>query len=297
MLNNLFFLLSLFALYDNVQDIKHPTVEEYKYVQDYIHGRRDVDETIAYANYIWIYNNFKMVGEKPEEIPETGICHVNGGGDNCVILYASYNMAYIRGLRWLVDYIQNSDYQGDILYKIGGWPDLEGGSFVLAHVPYAFKVCFFKEAQSLGYKRVLWLDTSIIPLISLNDAFQWIEENETLIVGNDHAVGPYFTNRKSAAYFGLTAEDTFTIPSCSSGIFGVDLSTPKGRELIDWWYRAAQDPHAFYNPRPDQSVLSLILFKMGIGNWIDYHQIPHRDEDIKPDSLFLVDKDYVHKHG
>ena len=296
MLNNLIFLLSLFT-YDKVQDIYRPTVSDYKYVQDYISGCRDVDHTIIAANYIWTYNNFKMVGDQPGEVPEAGLYHVNSDGsrrENCVILYASYNRAYIKGLRWLVNDICESDYVGDVLYKIGGWPDLAGGSFVLAHVPYAFKVCFFKEAQSLGYKRVLWLDASIVPLISLNEVFQWIEDNEVLVVGNNHPVGPSFVHMNTAAYFGLTVDDTVPIPSCSSGILGVDFSSEKGRQVIDRWYKAAQDPHAFYNPRPDQSVLSIILYQLGIGNWIGYEKIPQSVAEIQPGSLFLVDKAFVH---
>ena len=281
-------------VYSHIKDIYHPTLDDYKRVQEFMRERRDIDDLIITAIYIAISNNFKMVGEGPDKGPQEGICHVNGGGENCVILYASYNKSYINGLNWLVNSISKSDFKGDILYKIGGWPDLEGGSFVLSHVPYAFKVCFFKEAARLGYKRVLWLDTAIIPLVSLNTIFQQIEKEHFFILGNDHMVGPHFMNDESAAYFGLTLEETEEIPSCSASILGVDFTHPRAVELIDRWYEAAKDPYAFFNPRCDQSALSLILHQMGITEWVSFDRIPHHEDNIRPDSLFLADKAFVH---
>ena len=48
----------------------------------------------------------------------------------------------------LVYLLSQSDYKSHILFQLGGWPNTEGGSLVLAHVPYVFKASILKEAQN-----------------------------------------------------------------------------------------------------------------------------------------------------
>ena len=116
---------------------------------------------------------------------------------------------------------------------------MEGGApLALSHVPYAFKASFFKEAERLGFKRILWLDTAVVPIAPLSDIFAMIKEKGYFVMGNTHNIGPYM-NPQSAAFFGLTLVQTHKIPSCSAGLFGLDLTQKKSKTLLDCWYRAA----------------------------------------------------------
>jgi hypothetical protein len=179
-----------------------------------------------------------------------------------------------------------------VIYRLGGWPNVEGGSLILAHVPYAFKVCYFKEVERLGYKRALWLDTSVVPLVSLNEIFKSIQDKGLFVMGNTTMVGPY-TNPQSAAYFGLTHLQTFKIPSCSAGLFGVDFTQAIGKTVIDQLYHAAHDPDAFFSARSDQNALSILLYQMGIKEFTPIDKLPHSQEEIRGDSLFLLDRESV----
>ncbi|MDB6081732.1 MAG: hypothetical protein JWO53_1004, partial [Chlamydiia bacterium] len=157
-------------------------------------GNRDDIQRLNDYNYEHVTKTFKIIGNTPGELPKYEIIPVNSESsdrENCVIIYSSFNRYYQQGLERLVQHIKESDFKGHIIYRLGGWPDTEGGSLVLAHVPYAFKVCLFKEVQALGYKRAFWLDTSILPLVSLNTLFRMTEEKGYFVMGNTCMVGPY----------------------------------------------------------------------------------------------------------
>lgn len=292
----IFFLVAAFQFFKiyhtpQIEDLHHPTLKDYQVMQKLIGKSSFIAQLKDFRKRAQI----KMVGKSQGEIPQQGMLAVNCAEtekENCVILYATYNKNYAAGLKRLVDHIAKSDFKGHILYRIGGWPNTEAGDFALAPVPYAFKVCFFREAQRLGYKRVLWLDSSIIPLISLNTIFRQIEGQGYLVMGNSFMVGPLF-NEKAADFFKISFDKTFQIPSCSSGIFGLDFSHPIALRALSLWYEAAKDPCAFYSARPDQNSLSLILHALEMKNWLSIDTLAHGKEKIHEGSLFLIERDFV----
>jgi len=282
-------------IYAQIEDLLHPTLHDYRFIQDYLNfGKREKIGLLE--DMTTRMRALKLIGEKPNEYPRSGKLSVNcepNEKENCILIYSTFNDRYPQGLERLVECIQNSDYQGHILYRLGGWPNTEAGSLVLSHVPYAFKISFFKEAQRLGFKRVLWLDAAVVPVASLNKIFKMIETKGCFVMSNGREVGPY-TNPEALAFFGLNHSSTYQIPSCSAGLFGVDFTQPIGRKIIDWWSRAALDKDAFYSTRSDQNALSIILHQLGISNFIGLDQMPHHKSEINSNSLFWLDREFVH---
>ncbi|MGE5196231.1 MAG: hypothetical protein ACM3JI_02750, partial [Anaerolineae bacterium] len=282
-------------LYSQIEDIYHPTLEDYRFIQNFLtYGKRDRLEQLG--DMFYRARNVRIVGDKPEQFPQSGSVAVNcdeNERENCILLYATFNQNYPNGIRRLLHLLMESDFQGHVLYRLGGWPNVEGGSLVLAHVPYGFKVSFLKEALRLGYKRALWLDVSIIPLVSLNTIFKMIKEKGCFIMGNDRMVGPYM-NRQAAAFFGLNLSQTLQVPSCSAGVFGIYFSNPIGKNLLERWHYAACDKDAFFSARSDQSALSLILHQLGIHDFIDLNKMPHSEQEINQDSLFWLDREFIY---
>jgi hypothetical protein len=284
------------SIYRQIKEITHPTLNDYRFVQNYLQiGQRETLKRLG--NMERGLREIKLVGSSPEEIPCAGSIHLNcdiGDRENCILLYTTFNRNYPKGLKRLLKEIINSDYQGHVLYRFGGWPDEEGGSLALSHVPYAFKPSFFKEAQKMGFKRVLWLDTAVVPIAPLNEIFAMIEEKGYFVMGNTHMIGPYM-NPQSAAYFGLTVAQTHKIPSCSAGLFGLDLTQSRSRTLLDLWYRAAFDKDAYFSQRSDQNALSMLLDQFQMGDLTDISRMPHAEtaDPIRPDSLFYLDRLFI----
>jgi hypothetical protein len=281
--------------YSSVSDIYHPTLDDLRAIQYALsYAPRPLIKRLGDREFV--SREFKIIGDSPEEIPQRGMHAVHSDNEereNCIIVYSSFNKNYPQGVHRLVNSITNSDFQGHVHFQIGGWPNLEEGDLVLAHVPYAFKVCFFREMKRWGYKRVLWLDASILPskFTSLNHIFELIKENGYFVQGNDHNIGPYF-NEEAAKAFGMTLEETQSIPSCSSAIVGIDLTSSFGSDLLDAWFDAANHPCAYYSPRPEQSALTLVFYRMGITQFTPITTLAKIHTD-NPQSLFIMDRDFV----
>jgi hypothetical protein len=161
-------------------------------------------------------------------------------------------------------------------------------------VPYAFKVSFLKEAQRLGYKRAFWLDTAVLPYVSLNTIFNLIEEKGYFVLGNTHVIGPYM-DPHAADSLGITMEEANQIPSCSAGIFGVDFTSEIGSKIVNLWYEAAFDPDAFFSPRSDQNVLYTILYQLGITDFISIDRMAHHKEQINSNTLLVIEREFVNE--
>lgn len=283
-------------VYSQIKDILHPTDDDYRLIQDYLsNGERSIIKRLN--DYEPNARNFKIIGEGQGQLPQFGSVAVNSNDtdrENCVIVYSSFNKNYPRGLKRLVKLLAASDFKGHVLWRLGGWPNAEGGSLPLAHVPYAFKVSFFKEAQRLGYKRAFWLDTSIVPHVSMNTIFDMIQEKGYFIMGNSHMIGPYMHGTAADA-FGLTLEQTHSIPSCSAGITGIDFTNPMGLQILDAWHQAAHNAVAFFSPRSDQNALSMVLYKLGISDFIPISRLAHNKNEIKPDTLLRIEREFVNE--
>lgn len=281
-------------VYAELSDLYNPTEEDFFKIQDKLSNSvRPIIERMK--DTAFIARDFKIIGNSPNEKPSYNWMAVNSSEDereNCIIIYASFNRKYPKGLLRLVDVISHSDFHGHVHYRIGGWPNIEAGDLTLAHVPFAFKVCFFREMQKKGYKRVLWLDSSILPWVSLNDIFQMIQDKGFFVQGNSHDVGIYM-NEDTAAYYNLDLEQTYSIPSCSAAILGIDFTNPKTAPLIDAWYLAAKNPYGFFSARSDQNALSILLYQFGLS----YDQWPATTlgspNHTRPSTLFLMDREFV----
>jgi hypothetical protein len=266
----------------------NPTLEDWQALQNYLSIMPVIPELKEYGP---VFKDFKIIGNSPEEIPEFGFLAVHSSEqnrENCVITYCSYNKNYPKGVKRLVDCVAHSDFQGHLYYRIGGWPDVGHGGLDLLSIPYSFKVAFFKEVQRLGYKRALWMDASIVPVASLNTIFKLIEKKGYYVETNTHHIGKYM-NEEVAKEFGLSLGKTFTIHSCSSAIIGIDFTHKKGAQLFDTWYRATENYKTSLSARPDQNLLSLVLYQLGITDlWpLSPFKKPRKD------SLFILNRDYV----
>jgi hypothetical protein len=284
------------TVYSSIKDIYHPTLDDYKFVQNYLtYSERSILKRLN--DYESIVRNLKIIGNTPDELPQSGMIAVNcdpNERENCIVCYSTFNKNYPRGLKRLVELVTKSDFKGHIMYQIGGWPNVEEGSFVLAHLPYAFKVCILKEAKRLGFKRALWLDTSIVPVVSLNEIFNIIEEKGYFVMGNAHMVGPYM-HAEAANAFGLTLETTYQIPSCSAGITGFDFTNDIALQIVNALYQAAHNPVAFFSSRPEQNALSIIFWSFGLSkDLIDFKRCAQFRHEIGPQTLLFINREFVH---
>lgn len=281
--------------YAHIQDIRRPTQKEMQMLQYKLStADRPILERMPETGYI--PRELQLISENPaeQEVCERIVLRCGEKDrENCIIIYSSFNERYPLGVKRLIEALRNSDYQGHVIFRIGGWPNVKNGDLKLAHVPFAFKPCFFKEVQQLGYQRVLWLDSSVLPApgISLNWVFDAISALGVFIQANDHTIVKYM-NEDSAQAFGITLADTQTILSCSAAIIGLDMTNSRSRRLLDAWYAAAHHPFAFFSDRSDQNALSILIHQMGLTQDL----LPRKllgSLSVPRGGLFLMDRSLV----
>lgn len=281
-------------VYDEIEDLCHPTIADLQKIQDYLlHAERPDLKNLVDKEFI--PRTFKFIGKTEKEQPAYYWSAVNSNQEereNCIVIYSSFNERYPRGALRLYRMICSSSFKGHVHCRIGGWPDIENGSLVLAHVPFAFKVCFIKEMQRKGYKRVLWMDASLLPYLDLNRVFEMVKQRGYLIQKNSHRFHFPYMNVETAEALGYSFDEASSLLSCAAHFLAVDLTFENVVDLIDDWYKAAHDPAAFYSARSDQTALSLLLHKKGMTDWLEYTATGSPGRPF-PDSLFLIDREYV----
>jgi hypothetical protein len=287
-------------IYRTIPDIRHPSMRDWVRLQEYLaHGERNelrlLDKAIDPGGPLYDYRcrawRFRLIGQHFWDRPEFKIIPIHCSMEDksaCVICYASFNQHYPRSVGLLRDQLEKTGFHGHFIYRIGGWPDLEEGSLTLAHVPYAFKPCFFREVQRLGYKNALWLDSSIRPMQALDEVFEKIEKQGYFFYPTGMNIAP-FCSLEAAESFGVTAEEARKIPSISAGIVGLSLAHPKGIEALSRWMDAARKETGFLSPRPDQNSLSIIAYLLGLTEWESGETISFQKESIGPKTRFFID--------
>lgn len=279
----LIFVSSVFAetLPYEGMDIYNPTREDYERIQNYLsNGERPYLKWIKTA--FWTVESMTKFREThsrnfciihPEDDPIYEVIHCGDPGeekDMCIITYASYNKYflenYVKYQERMIKSIKKTSFSGDIIQRLGGFPDITGGSLRLAHIPYAFKPAMFREARSLGYKRVFWLDCSYVALKDLDPIFDFIKERG-YFAGYSPFTSSYpasqACNEKITNYFSINQKDIDQIPHYWSGAVGLDFTSEAGNKILDAWYKAAEDLDAFINPLVDQNAFAFVLYSLG----------------------------------
>lgn len=160
-----------------------------------------------------------------------------------------------------------------------------------SEVPYAFKAYAIQAAFERGYREVLWVDSSIVPIRPLEPLWKLIEQqgywfSENLPQGQLN-VAPWNCGQWCADSalqpLGITREEAFQIPHVIGTAFGLNFNHQVARHFFEEFLRLAQERTTFQGPwrnddleaskdarvlghRHDQTVLSVLAhrFRMGL---------------------------------
>ncbi len=289
--------------YSKIKDITQPTTSDYKLIQKYLReGKRDYlnlfsqsstpEKKLLSENYIKKAKKFRLIGKNKKELPVFQKEYFNTTKDNLnnvIICYSSYNGRFPEGIERIKKALNLINYKGHFIYRIGGWPNVEDGSLKYAHVLFAFKPLFFREVKKMGYKNVLWIDSSIIPMNKLDSIFADINKNGYFGTFSTSSVGQYINDFLLNKY-NLSIEEANNIQTIGGGIIGLNLNHPIGNTILDKWQEAAEN-NGFYSARHDQNSLSIISHQLHLDKW--KYNLVLLNEDINSlnnGSSFFLDR-------
>ena len=168
--------------------------------------------------------------------------------------------AYVRGLDRLTEWcaLNGEDY---VTFR----DRLPEGSPTHQDVPYAFKA-FALAAASTACDTLLWCDSSVVPIRSLDPLWERIERDGYWIANNGWTNYEWTADSAYADLFGLDADGWPTHPhgiamSRSHAVelnhniqhvvatsFGISMKHPTGRAIFEEYYRLASKTKAFCGP-------------------------------------------------
>ncbi len=268
----------LYKVWASIVDINNPTLEEYKLIESYLNcGKRPYLDDLRKSALMMddlkmgcfarlnLMLNFKLVGYN-DEMPlfEKFSFNINENSKNrCIVLFCSYNGIYPNKARKVLSELKQRGYSGHVLLRIGGFPNLENEGIKLCHVPYAFKVSFLREAQLLGYKEVLWIDSALHPLTNLEEIFSEIKERGYFFtsVGTLSANHRYhLPNAATSLHIDATLYDQ--ISHISSSIIGLNLENQRVAQLLKNWHRETESIYPNITWFPEELSLSVVAWQL-----------------------------------
>lgn len=272
---------NLQQLWDSLSDIYAPSLEDYRLIEQYLSsGNRPylspfyqsletMSPAVRAGNAHRLEKsilNFKLLGEH-DELPIFEIHHLNpreGLARRCVLFYGSHNGKYPEKVRSQVKMLEKNGYSGDVCIRIGGFPNVQNGGLKIAHVPYAFKVAFFQEAQALGYQHILWLDTAINSSGNLEELFREIESQGHFFTFVGSLSDNFPSIIPTAAYALELSEEWYPyIYHNSTSMIGLNTDHPRSVQLLHDWFVATQAVYPNINWFPEELSFSACAWRLG----------------------------------
>jgi hypothetical protein len=187
----------------------------------------------------------------------------------CVVSFADGAGSYRKKLQRLEQSLKGN-FDGDLLlftdYKAISSPRHD-------EIPYAFKPRSILKDIDLGYEQILWLDSPIWAVKSIQPVFDYIKANGYVFFDNiGHPLGPW-CNDRTLNHFGIKREDSFhvkQIMACAMG-FSVD-SIGDFSDYFDLEYYKGEwendeltesQDRRVRGHRHDQAVMSCVIHKLG----------------------------------
>jgi hypothetical protein len=182
---------------------------------------------------------------------------------NCVVGYCSYNGPLSNLLEELEIALREVGFCGGIYYRTGGYPTPRGDELKFAGVPYAFKLFMIEEAFKLGYEQVLWLDSAVWPLSSIDDLFQDIKNEGFLFDwGKPNLYGILPVAKKALEEY--LGRDFIKERKIAGWIMGMSSLDPRTKDILKDYRVLVEMGIPFLSVNPEEYVITNILLKHGV---------------------------------
>lgn len=165
---------------------------------------------------------------------------------------------------------------------------------------YNFKLWAFEAAFAAGYTVVLWADASLYAVQNPMPIFDYVNENGLYFFKSGYSLAQTATDNLLNME-GLLRDDVTNVSEFATGLVGINIDNPKGKEFFSKWKQAmnlglfkghrvhdiedSDDPRFLFS-RQDQSAASAILHGMGVKtagedhDWVAYFSTNYNPERV-----------------
>ena len=202
-----------------------------------------------------------------------------------IISFANNSGNYMKALLRLEESVSRFDKNPFFGFK----GEASIGSPLHLDNPYAFKIYAFKKAITLGFTKILYVDSSVVVVKELDALWKILDKDGYFIQEAGHFVGRW-CNDRTLAYFSLTREEAMAMRMYgNAGVIALDFEKKIAKDFFNQWETSMLDGQFkgdWSDHRHDMTCGSIIANKLGMklqtGNeWVDYvdvNQTPKSDK-------------------
>lgn len=201
-----------------------------------------------------------LIDRKKGWYPKKELIKINGGGGDCIVLSCPIHPKYESLLLSLVEALREIGFKGSVFYRIGGYPVPTGEEVRFVAVPYSFKIFTMLEAYQMGYKNILWLDSAVYPMKSLDPLFQKIENEGVLISWKKFRKNGLLPETQKVLKE-LTGYEPGFFSHVSMQVFGLRMDLPWVGHFIEDYYEMCRLGTPFISCYPEEHVISALMHK------------------------------------
>jgi len=157
----------------------------------------------------------------------------------CVISLGVGKNSFVNSLKRLEESLHRVRFEGDFIYWNESLPE---GCPEHFDAPFAFKTYCFYKAKELGYKQILWMDSTTIAIRSLVPVFDDIRKHGYVFFNNNYGqtLGQWISD-EALLQNGLTREEAMSIPELPCSVMGLSMQSDLARNFLDQWHLIMAD--------------------------------------------------------
>lgn len=104
--------------------------------------------------------------------------------------------------------------------------------------PYAFKIYCFREALKMGYRKILWLDSSVYAIKNIQPIWDIIETDGYIMQYAGQFAGTW-ANDKCLSYFNITRDEAMLMEMYgNAGLLGLDFNFEISNSFFEEWEKS-----------------------------------------------------------
>ena len=186
------------------------------------------------------------------------------GSDMCIVSYSSYNKHYPDLVKSIPEALRETGFNGYVYYRLGGYPNATGLEAGFAAVPYAWKIFMMVEAYQMGFSKVIWLDSAVVPLNDPTPLFDILNADESYFYGYiGNQCGAYVLPATLKVFKDLTGTDILTQNHVYGPIIGLKMNAKIVHDFIKSFYKLVAKGTPFMSCAADEFVYTAILGQPG----------------------------------
>ncbi len=206
-----------------------------------------------------------LIDPKQGLFPIAKLEKMGNGGDRCIVSCAPFDGVRSAMLTRIPEALRATGFNGYFYYRLGGFPNPTGKEICYAGVPYSVKVLMMLEAEKLGFKRVLWIDSSCKPIRDPTPLFHWLDQTGIYFHGSrgdPQELQRYILPSTRQILKKLTGTDVLHAVKIKGALFGLKMNTPQAKEFIKGFYQMLELGTPFLSIFPEEFVFTALIGKL-----------------------------------